>query len=537
MRRIDFCISVLTVVIISCGEVMAQDGADLRSVLSNKSWKIVPIKEMAQNGVTLTGVVEDQTDDVVPEAKIILTNKTTGESREAVVNSTGGFSFERVTPGEHSLKAEAKNFEAVELPIAVGAAAPPPIKIKMKGTSLRYILSKKSWKIIKVMAKERMTLTAKGGATLNGSVEDQTEAIIPDAKLVLKNKETGEIRETTADNIGQLSFKNVPPGEYTLTAEAKNFEAVELAVTVGTTSPPAVKVKMKVLIKEEVTIAAKIDSRDNPLSPENNADILKFDEGLFRELPSEGQNILGLVNDFTSSAAQGTEGLSISVDGAEVNRLTLPTVAIKRLFINRNPYAAEFRRPGKARVEIITDDGSMKHFHGGVAIFARNSVFDARNPFARVIPELDSRVYEANFSGPLVSKRATFLVSGMRNINDESIIVNARNLAGPFVQNIPTPKRFTNMLGRIDLKINQLSSLTTSYDFSEGTERNRGVGGFRLPDQAFSSGEREHRIQVSERTFFTSTFLNELRIAYKQEKERIGQAATGPAIVVVDAFT
>src|SRR5215475_5659999 len=126
--------------------------------------------------------------------------------------------------------------------------------------TLKDILDTKSWKILRVKAY--------AGATLSGVVEDPMEAVIPEAKLVLTNKATGDTRETKADSICRLSFSNVPPGEYSLKAEAKNFEAAELAITVGAAAPPAIKVTMKTTVKEAVTINAKVDS---PLPPENNA--------------------------------------------------------------------------------------------------------------------------------------------------------------------------------------------------------------------------------------------------------------------------
>src|SRR6266540_2888855 len=340
--------------------------------------------------------------------------------------------------------------------------------------TLRDVLSRKPWKLTFVIAQD--------GVTLSGVVEDQTEAVIPEAKLTLKNKATGETRETKADGVGHLSFSNVPPGEYSLKAEAKNFEAVELAITVGAAPPPAVKVKMKTSIKEAVTITAAVDRRSNPLSPENNADAARFDDKLFNDLPTQGRNILPLLTDFVSQAAQGTEGPSVVIDGVEANQLSLPTSSIKRVSINKNPYSAEYRRPGKARVEVITEDGSDRHIHGGVA-------------------------------------------------------VNARTLAGPFVDNVLAGRRNTNLLGRVDLPLGKVNMLNAQYVFDDESERNRGVGGFRLPEQAISAREREHRVQLSERAFFSNSFLNDLRFVFKRENERVGGLATRPAIVVAGAFT
>src|SRR5262245_32278466 len=329
------------------------------------------------------------------------------------------------------------------------------------------VLSRKSWKLVKVMAQ--------GGVTLGGVVKDQMEAVIHEAKLVLTNNATGETRETKADSICRLRFSNVPPGEYSLKAEAKNFEAAELDVTVGAAAPPAIKVTMKTTIKDAVTISARIDS---PLPAENNADAVIFDEEFFDDLPTQGRDLLPLLSDFISQAAQGTEGASIVVDGVEVDRLSVPTSSIKRVSINKNPYSAEYRRPGKARIEVITKDGAEKHFHGGVAVIARNFNLDARNPFARMRPDSDSRLYESRFSGPLPNKRGTFFLSGERNLIDEGVVVNARTLAGPFVSNVLAGRRNANLLGRVDLPLSKVNMLNAQYVFRDESERNRGGGGF-----------------------------------------------------------
>src|SRR5215813_92376 len=395
-----------------------------------------------------------------------------------------------------------------------------------ESAALRDVLSRKSWKLL--------IMKPQGSATLSGVVEDQMEAVIPEAKLVLTNKATGETRETKADSIGRLSFSNVPPGEYSLKAEAKNFEAVELAITVGAAAPPAIKVTMKTTIKEAVTITAKVDS---PLPPENNADAVRFDAKLFSDLPTLGRNILPLLSDFLSPAAQGTEGPSVVVDGVEVDRLSLPTSSIKRVSINKNPYSAEYRRPGKARIEVITKGGEDRHFHGGVAVIARNFNLDARNPFARMRPDSDSRLYEAKFSGPLPNKRGTFFLSGERNLNDEGVVVNARTLAGPFVSNVLAGRRNANLIGRVDLPLGKVNMLSAQYVFRDESERNRGVGGFSLPEQAISVEERGHRFQLSDRAFLSASFLNDLRFVFRRENERDGSLANRPAVVVAGAFT
>src|SRR5262245_64277108 len=330
-------------------------------------------------------------------------------------------------------------------------------------------------------------VAAQSGVTLSGAVEDPTGAAISKARLTLINKATGEKREAVADGAGIFSFENVPSGKFSLQAAAKNYETVEQAITVGAQPLAAIKIKLKISIADEVTISES--TAEPAISPGRNADTIKFDDDLLRELPTQGQDILPLITNFLSPAAQGAEGMSLIVDGAESGSLGIPGSAIKQVRINRNPYAAEFRRPGKGRVEVTTQDGSRKRIHGGTSLFARNSYLDARNPFALVKPDLDRQLFEAFISGPLPIKNTSFFLSGERLINDESAVVNAHMLAGPLIENIPTPERRTSLLGRLEYYINNRHKFDTRYDFNNEVERNRGVGGFNLRSLAIGVSE------------------------------------------------
>jgi hypothetical protein len=376
---------------------------------------------------------------------------------------------------------------------------------------------------------------AQSGITLSGAVEGPTGAAITKARLTMINQVTGEKREAVADGAGSFSFENIPPGQYSLKATAENYETVEQAITAGARPLAAIKIKMRISIEDQVTIAE--NGVEPVVSPGRNADALKFDDVLFGELPISSQNILPVIANFLTPAAQGAEGISIIVDGAESGGLDIPASAIKSVRINRNPYSAEFRRPGKGRVEATTADGSRKRIHGGAAFFARDARFDARNPFAEEKPDMRRRLFEAFFSGPLPGTRASFFLSGERRINDESAVVNARTLAGPLIKNIPTPERRTSLFGRLQFYLNDRHKLEARYDFNNEAERNRGVGGFNLSSQAISAAERRHRFQFSERAILSSSLINDLRFIFERRGERRGAPATGPAIVVKGSFT
>jgi hypothetical protein len=63
--------------------------------------------------------------------------------------------------------------------------------------------------------------------TLTGIVSDPSGAVVVDAKLQLRDQESGSQRETVANNEGFYTFVSVPPGTYQLTVTASGFETLK----------------------------------------------------------------------------------------------------------------------------------------------------------------------------------------------------------------------------------------------------------------------------------------------------------------------
>ena len=60
-------------------------------------------------------------------------------------------------------------------------------------------------------------------ATLTGLITDQSDAVVPQAKVTLKDAQSGSQRDTVTNSEGYFTFASVPVGTYDLTIEAKGF--------------------------------------------------------------------------------------------------------------------------------------------------------------------------------------------------------------------------------------------------------------------------------------------------------------------------
>src|SRR5271154_3013058 len=65
--------------------------------------------------------------------------------------------------------------------------------------------------------------------TVSGEVTDATGAVVPGVTVVLSDQQKGFMFNATSDSSGRYLFRSIPPGVYTVTAEAKGFDKAEVA--------------------------------------------------------------------------------------------------------------------------------------------------------------------------------------------------------------------------------------------------------------------------------------------------------------------
>ena len=81
---------------------------------------------------------------------------------------------------------------------------------------------------------------------VNGTVRDQTGAVIPGASVTLTNTNTNVVSKTTTNQAGFYLFPGTVPGPYTLVVEATGMQKFEGSLTVQVQQSAAVDVTMKV---------------------------------------------------------------------------------------------------------------------------------------------------------------------------------------------------------------------------------------------------------------------------------------------------
>src|SRR6202022_3033539 len=166
------------------------------------------------------------------------------------------------------------------------------------------------------------------GATLSGTVTDQSGGAIPQATISIKNVATGITRSNTTSAAGFYSAPNLLPGIYEVKAEAQGFtdrlqtgvnltvgeqQVLNFALQVGQMSQTVeVSTEAPTVDLASSTISAVVSSttvRELPLNGRSWTDLATLEPGV---------NSIQTQPDFTAGPDRGKRGFGnqVTIDGA-----------------------------------------------------------------------------------------------------------------------------------------------------------------------------------------------------------------------------
>src|SRR5437867_2618797 len=349
---------------------------------------------------------------------------------------------------------------------------------------------------------------SQAAATISGQIIDETGAAIPGATVTL-GSQSERARSLTSKADGTFAIEGVAPGTYVITAEISGFDTYQHTLVVGQAPIAPLKITLRVRsLETDVTVEADEPADAFSTSASNGA-TMRMDDEFRRALPIVADDFLGVVGNFFYPGAQGSQGASVIVDGVQGDQIEVPSAAIGTVRLNRNPYSALYQHPGQARIEVSTKRGRRSRYDASFEMSDRNSLFAARNAFATSTEDLNRRLLQPTFGGPLPGKKSSFYFTGQRFVHDESAVVNAETLTGPVVANVPTSHDHNSIFARIQAWPNSLQTITGTYGFSGHEYSNQDAGGFNLRERGIATKKDKHTLTLSHRLLRASNWQND----------------------------
>ena len=250
--------------------------------------------------------------------------------------------------------------------------------------------------------------------SIGATVTDATGAVVPQAKVTLKNQATGAVRDTVTNSSGYFDFPSILPATYTLSINAPGMQPVEeqgIVLTQGSTLRLPTIILQVESTKQEVQVVAGADVvipvdtgqssqtlnksmiENISLSGRDAAELIKIMpgtsvvSGLGQSMWGQGsvptQSNNGPIGNFSVQGNPLYGGMTMTSDGA--NLLDPGNQGTQTANINQNQvqevsvltsaYGAEFAK-GPVTFQAIGKSGGAQ-FHGQAYLYARNGIFDS----------------------------------------------------------------------------------------------------------------------------------------------------------------
>jgi hypothetical protein len=277
-------------------------------------------------------------------------------------------------------------------------------------------------------------------SSISGIVTDTTNAVIPGAKVTLKDLDRSRDSSTTTDDAGRYSFSNLTIGHYVVQIEQTGFQATT-SQPIDLTTQQGSRMDFT-LSAGTVTQTINVSTAAPLLDTEHASVDQNVDQQQFQELPINGRNFTSIstlapgISTFprsnvnpSSNYTPGTNdvpgGVTFS-SGGETNGQSNNGYYINGINATANYGSAPTFAPSTeaiqdAKISISDFNAANGHdissltvstkagtsgFHGEAFEFIENDIFDARNPYDKALgltskSSLRRNQFGGNLGGPI----------------------------------------------------------------------------------------------------------------------------------------
>ena len=415
---------------------------------------------------------------------------------------------------------------------------------------------------------------AQSTATLQGTITDTQNAVMPGVTVTLRNVATGLERASVTDADGQYVAASLAPGKYQVVAHIEGFQDQTREVELGVAQTVPLNFKLGVgVLAENITVTgasplietatvsvgqvmAERTVQEIPLNGRHFVDLGPLMPGgstspqnAGLSAPLRGQGAFSFM-----SAGNRESAVNMMVNGINLNDLSNSQVTfqpsintVSEFKVDNSTFSAEYGRNSGAIVNVATRSGANQ-MHGEAFEFYRDDQFDSRNYFnppsiqtdGSVTPQslFNRKQFGANLGGPLVKNRSFYFGSyeGLRHEQgvdlNSGTLTNAQRaavtdpVAKNLLQYIPVANDLTGSRAissplapvtidqyTIDSRTNvrQGDDLHLYYAFQKDSRIESNAQGQTVAGYSDTRGGHRQIMTINETHIFGPTLVNEVR--------------------------
>jgi hypothetical protein len=430
-------------------------------------------------------------------------------------------------------------------------------------------------------------------ATLNLTIDDPSGSVVAQAKVSVRNVETGVLRTAVSDKLGLVVVPGLPAGSYTLTVDAESFSTFEapLTLTLGQVADLQIPLRIQAASAQVVVhdttseVETERTERSQVINPEQISDLpiaerdfidfalLTPTATIGRSTTTAAQSAFQetvLMISFgglreTHSAFYGLDGIDYTTTVSGVQRVSPSLDWVQEFRVVNGPDAAGGGLNLGGVVNTVTRSGT-NDLHGSVYEYLRNNQVDASNLLAA--PGFDTlrfNQFGATVGGPVRKDKAFYFLGyeGQRRAQSpiySHFILNCIDTEGclgpgtPSINEIKTDlglspeslgsileiNDYNNAFGKFSDVLSDRNTLAIGYLF---TDLHNGNTPAASPGQGLPSSYRDNRIHdqtVYANLFhlFSNRWASESSVAFSRRIFDMDPVGAGyePAMDVADTL-
>lgn len=313
---------------------------------------------------------------------------------------------------------------------------------------------------------------------ISGTVYDSSGAVLPGAKVTVRNNGTNGIQADTTDDNGYYRVGKLQPATYTVDVEAQGFAAFraeQVVVQIGTITELTAHLQVSstgatVLVTGEIPQINTTSADFAPLVDQIQISNLPINGGRWSDFALLTPGVVNDSNGFGLLSFRGQSTLmnNNTVDGADNNQAffseergrtragySSAKAAVQEFQVNTSNYSSEYGRASGAVVNTVTKSGT-NGLHGEAYFYDRDNGWGATNPFTTLTvqtapgvftpepikPKDKRKIYGLGLGGPIIKDKLFFYFAFDRfdrNFPGTAVPGNPKNFfAAPTAANLAT---------------------------------------------------------------------------------------------------
>ena len=315
--------------------------------------------------------------------------------------------------------------------------------------------------------------------TLTGTVADSAGAVVPNAKITMKNEASGDIRTSVSNGSGYFSITAVQPGSYSVSIEAPGFKTWErtaivfsqgdnktlanIKLEVGNVSETVeIKAGADVVIPDNAEVSTTLNTeliQDTPIVGRDAGELLKVMPGMaltngltqgsgFNDKVVGTNN--GPVGAYSANGTQPYGAMAYMLDGANLvdpgnagtQIANINQDMVSEVKVLMSSYSAEYAK-GPVIFQAFSKSGGNQ-FHGEGYLYARNSALNSVDAYAKS-QGLNNAAEHYYYMGGNVGGPIPFLNRGKQKVFFWAgyEYMNQHPAASPINYNVPTTEQLS----------------------------------------------------------------------------------------------